>query len=144
MALTDWAIYRLSDGLIENVIWFDADVAEYTPPEGCGMVDIPGDGVLAGKWSMCGIGWSYVNGAFIEPQYNPAAFSRLANDLSETATEIEVESTEFFSPSGNLLIGEEQVSYTGINGNTFTGVIRGINETKISLHNKEEKVRYFS
>ena len=61
MALTDWAVYRLSDGYIDNVIWFDADTAKYTPPEGHGMVDIPGDGTLAGEWSMCGIGWSYID-----------------------------------------------------------------------------------
>ena len=67
MALTDWAIYRLSDGYIENVIWFDAETSKYTPQEGYGMVDIPGDGVLAGEWSMCGIGWSYINGRFVEP-----------------------------------------------------------------------------
>lgn len=67
MALTDYAIYRLSDGYIENVIWFDDKTSQWTPPDGCGMVDIPGDGSLAGEWSMCGIGWSYINGQFVEP-----------------------------------------------------------------------------
>lgn len=71
MALTDWAIYRLSDGYIDNVIWFDADTAQYTPPEGYGMVDIPGNGSLAGEWSMCGIGWSYIDGQFVEPPKPP-------------------------------------------------------------------------
>lgn len=71
MALTDWAVYRLSDGYIENVIWFDADKDQYTPVEGYGMVDIPGDGALAGEWSMCGIGWSYISGQFVEPPKPP-------------------------------------------------------------------------
>lgn len=71
MALTDWAIYRLSDGFIDNVIWFDADTAQYTPPEDHGMVEIPGDNGLAGQWSMCGIGWSYINGQFVEPPKPP-------------------------------------------------------------------------
>lgn len=69
MALTDWAIYRLSDGYIDNVIWFDADTSRWTPPEGYGMVDIP-DG-LHGEWSACGIGWSYINNQFIEPPPPP-------------------------------------------------------------------------
>lgn len=134
MALTDWAIYRLGDGYIDNVIWFDADTAQYTPPEGHGMIDIPGDGTLAGQWSMCGIGWSYINGQFVEPQYNPNAIAKLSSDIDAGATEIAVESTAFIAPTGNLLIGEEMVSYTGINGNTFTGVTRGINGTIATAH----------
>lgn len=68
MALTDWAIYRLSDGYIENVILLDAETSKYTPNEGYGLVSIPNDGSLNGEWSMCGIGWSYINGVFVEPQ----------------------------------------------------------------------------
>jgi hypothetical protein len=144
MALTDWAIYRLSDGYIENVIWFDADTAEYTPPEGCGMVDIPGDGVLSGQWSMCGIGWSYIDGQFVEPQYNPNAASVLVSAIEATATEIEVVSTAFFAPTGNLMIGQELVSYTGINGNTFNGVTRGINGTIATAHLAKATVYFVS
>lgn len=86
MALTDWAVYRLSDGYIENVIWFDADKDQYTPAEGYGMVDIPGDGVLAGEWSMCGIGWSYIDGQFIEPPKppDPVRIPAVTSDSSST------------------------------------------------------------
>lgn len=143
MALTDWAIYRLSDGYIENVIWFDADTAEYTPLEGCGMVEIPGDGAYSGQWSMCGIGWSYINGQFVEPPYNPGAASRLSSAIEATEVEIPVQSTAFFAPTGNLMIGEEMVSYTGINGNTFTGVTRGINGTIATAHLANARV-YFA
>lgn len=69
--LQDFAIYRLSDGFIENVIWYDPDAAEYAPPEGFGMAVIPGEDGLAGEWSMCGIGWSYIDGQFVEPP-NPS------------------------------------------------------------------------
>jgi hypothetical protein len=65
--LRDFALYRLADGYIENVIWYDPDTSQYTPDEGFGMVEIPGDNGLAGEWSMCSIGWSYINGQFIEP-----------------------------------------------------------------------------
>jgi hypothetical protein len=65
--LRDFALYRLSDGYIENVIWYDPDEAQYTPEEGFQIIEIPGDNGLAGEWSMCGIGWSYVDGQFIEP-----------------------------------------------------------------------------
>lgn len=143
MALTDWAIYRLSDGYIENVIWFDADIAQYTPPEGCAMIDIPGDGSYPGQWSMCGIGWSYINGQFIEPPYNPSAKTKLALPIDATNTEISVESTSFFMPKGKLLINKEIVSYTEISGNSFIGVVRGIDGTIAEDHLQGSSV-YFS
>jgi hypothetical protein len=69
--LADFALYRLSDGYIENVIWYDPDTVQYTPEEGFGLVEIPGENGLLGAWSMCGIGWSYINGQFIEPPPPP-------------------------------------------------------------------------
>ena len=76
MALTDWAVYRLDTGLIENIIWFDADTAVWTPPEGFGMIDIPDN--TAGIYSMCGIGWSYINGQFVEPPQPKQSLEQLA------------------------------------------------------------------
>lgn len=66
MALNNYAYYNTQTGLIENVIWVEDEVVStLTWPEGYAVVDIP-DG-LAGTWSACGIGWSYINGEFIEP-----------------------------------------------------------------------------
>jgi hypothetical protein len=66
MALNNYAYYKVDTGFIENVIWVeDAVVSTLTWPEGYAVVDIP-DG-LSGTWSACGIGWSYINGEFIEP-----------------------------------------------------------------------------
>jgi hypothetical protein len=71
MTLNDYAYYNTSTGLIENVIWIEDDVAPTLGwPEGYAIVDIPTDGV-AGEWSMCGIGWSYINGQFVEPPKPP-------------------------------------------------------------------------
>ena len=67
MALNDYAYYNIQTGLIENVLWIETDVAStLTWPDGYAIVDIP-DGGVPGTWSMCGIGWSYLNGQFIEP-----------------------------------------------------------------------------
>lgn len=69
MALNDYAYYNKTTGLIENVIWLDSDAIDTLvdfPPENYGIVDIPTDGI-AGAYSMCGIGWSYINGQFVEP-----------------------------------------------------------------------------
>lgn len=69
--LADFALYRLADGYIENVIWYDPDTAQYTPAAGFDIVQIPGESGLSGEWSMCGIGWFYTNGQFIEPPPPP-------------------------------------------------------------------------
>lgn len=63
----DFAVYRLTDGYIENIIRVDLDEHKYTPSEGFSIVEIPNDNKLFGQWSMCGIGWSYINSQFVEP-----------------------------------------------------------------------------
>lgn len=71
MALNDYAYYNTNTGLIENVLWIDSGTAQtLTWPDGYAIVDIPNEGV-AGEWSMCGIGWSYINGQFVEPPKPP-------------------------------------------------------------------------
>jgi len=67
--LNDYAYYNKTTGLIENVIWLDSDAIDTLvdfPPENYGIVDIPTGGI-AGTWSMCGVGWSYVDEQFVEP-----------------------------------------------------------------------------
>lgn len=70
--LADFAYYNISTGLIENVIWCDDEVAPTLVwPEGYAIVEIPGEDGLAGEWSMCGIGWFYIDGQFVEPPPPP-------------------------------------------------------------------------
>jgi len=71
MALHDYAYYDTTTGLIENVLWVEDFVApDLTWPDGYAIVDIPDEGV-DGTWSVCGIGWSYIDGRFIEPPEPP-------------------------------------------------------------------------
>jgi hypothetical protein len=71
MALNDYAYYNTSTGLIENVIYIEDEVAlTLVWPEGYAVVDLPTP-VLGGTWSTCGIGWSYVDGQFVEPPEPP-------------------------------------------------------------------------
>jgi len=67
MILNYYAYYNTQTGLIENVLLCDDEVAPTLVwPEGYAIVDIPTGGI-SGEWSMCGIGWSYINGQFVEP-----------------------------------------------------------------------------
>ena len=73
MEPNNYAYYNIETGLIENIIWVTEDVAPTLIwPDGYAIVDIPDS--LVGEWSACGIGWSYIDGKFIEPE-NPAPIS---------------------------------------------------------------------
>jgi hypothetical protein len=66
MKTNNYAYYNIGSGLIENVIYIEDTVAPTLQwPEGYAIADIPNG--LSGEWSTCGIGWSYVNGQFVEP-----------------------------------------------------------------------------
>lgn len=70
MALNNYAYYNTETGLIENVILIEDEVAPtLTWPAGYAIVDIPNG--LVGAWSMCTVGWSYINGQFVEPPPPP-------------------------------------------------------------------------
>ncbi len=64
MAVGQWYLYRLSDGFIENKIEYDDEVDQFEPPEGYGMTPAV---FVKGKWSACGIGWTYKDEKFTEP-----------------------------------------------------------------------------
>jgi hypothetical protein len=53
-----YAVISSATNIVENVIVWDG-VTPWTPPAGCYTVAI-GD-------SGAGIGWSYINGAFVAP-----------------------------------------------------------------------------
>ena len=144
MALNDYAYYNTTTGLIENVLWIEDDVAPtLTWPEGYAIADIPTGGI-AGAWSMCGIGWSYINGQFVEPPYNPNAAAVLTVDISAADDVVPVNTTNGFPSSGNLKINQEVLSYSGISGNIFTGIVRGLNNTTAAAHSQDEIVSLVS
>ena len=58
----------------------------------------------------------------------------LEEDLDSTETEIDVADTSSYPSSGVILIEDEQIEYTGISGNTFTGCTRGANGTVATTH----------
>jgi hypothetical protein len=133
MALNDYAYYRTQIGLIENVLLIETDIAPTLVwPEGYAIVDIP-DGGIAGKWSMCTIGWSYIGGQFVEPK-NPNAIAILTANISSTDTVIPVDSTDTFFSSGYLTIENEVLSYDAITPNSIIVAARGINGTTAVEH----------
>jgi len=62
------------------------------------------------------------------------AYSTLNGTITDIATSITLTSGASFPPIGVILIGTEQIYYTGILVNTLTGLIRGYNGTTPAGH----------
>jgi hypothetical protein len=133
MALNNFAYYNTQTGLIENVILVENNVVPTLIfPEGYAIVDLP-DAGISGKWSMCGAGWSYFNGQFLEPLC-PTAGCVLTDNISSTDTVLPVNSTELFYSSGYLFIENETMSYESIGPNAINVVERGLNGSTAVEH----------
>ena len=80
-----------------------------------------GDGWSLGSW--CGV----EVGAFT---------TVLSADINAVTTTITLNDTSQLPSSGNsfILIGTEEIQYTGISGNTLTGVTRGVRNTTAASH----------
>jgi hypothetical protein len=67
MAAQEYGLYNTSTGLIENIITWDAQASpDVTWPVGYAVIMFPVP-TTQGTWSVLGIGWSYINGQFVEP-----------------------------------------------------------------------------
>ena len=63
--------------------------------------------------------------------------------LNNSATTITVNSTSGFSSTGTILIGSEQITYTGTTSTTFTGCTRGANSTTAVSHLDDATVQQY-
>ena len=58
----------------------------------------------------------------------------ISQDHNSSVTTITVTSTTGFSSTGTIIIGSEQITYTGTTSTTFTGATRGANSTSAASH----------
>ena len=80
-----------------------------------------------------GDGWSLGSWGGVEV----GAFTTvLSADINAVTTTITLNDASQFPSSGNsfIKIGTEEIQYTGISGNTLTGVTRGVRNTTAALH----------
>jgi hypothetical protein len=66
--------------------------------------------------------------------------SELSSEISATDTDIPVNSTTHFPEKGAIKIGSEIITYTGKTATTFTGAVRGEDETTASSHASDAPV----
>lgn len=57
------------------------------------------------------------------------------SNINNSVTTIPVNNSNAFTTSGTILIGSEQITYTGIDGNNLTGCTRGANSTSAASYN---------
>lgn len=66
--------------------------------------------------------------------------SKLASAITETSTTITLVNTNGLTTLAPLLIGDELISFTGVSGNTITGVTRGAFGTTAVAHTTSEDI----
>jgi hypothetical protein len=125
----------------DNLLWQIAKQMEQTECQLCTLNDniqtITGTSGTSGSSGVSGSsgssGTSGINlyyGAFIFD----SATTLTAGMNSNTTAPIQVVSTAGFNIPGYIRIGAEIIAYTGISGNTFTGITRGVASSGGSNH----------
>ena len=100
-------------------------------------------------WEVAENSISMVNGQTVYTIYRSSSdgtsdgvFSYLDGGISLSQTTLTVDSVDQFPTSGTLLIGAEQINYTGVNtdSNQITGLTRGVNGTTAANHSDNDEV----
>ena len=69
-----------------------------------------------------------------------SASNTVSGALTDVATTVTVASTTGFSATGTVMVGTEQITYTGLTTTTFTGCTRGANSTTPAEHSDTDPV----
>tara|TARA_Y100000356_G_scaffold127378_1_gene126199 strand:- start:55 stop:510 length:456 start_codon:yes stop_codon:yes gene_type:complete len=64
----------------------------------------------------------------------------LPSDINDSVTTIPVVNTNAFQTSGTVQIGDEKITYTGVNGTDLTGCTRGAASTSAASHASDSSV----
>lgn len=69
-----------------------------------------------------------------------SAAAVLSGSHTDAVTTLDVVSTTGFTATGTVIIGTEQVTYTGVTATSFTGCTRGANSTSAAAHSDADVV----
>ena len=67
--------------------------------------------------------------------------STLSSSINTSVTTLTMASASSFPSSGTVIIGSELITYTGVSGNTLTGLTRGANGTTAASHSSGATVQ---
>jgi len=69
-----------------------------------------------------------------------ASANTLSSNITSVDTTISLTSASGFPSSGLIKIGSEEITYTGVSGNSLTGCSRGVNATTAAAHTSGDNV----
>tara|TARA_R100000654_G_scaffold68586_2_gene97660 strand:- start:410 stop:865 length:456 start_codon:yes stop_codon:yes gene_type:complete len=80
-------------------------------------------------------GWKYkYDGSSWSANADFKGSNILSSDINDSVTTISVENTRPFTTSGTVQIGDEKITYTGIDSTNLTGCTRGAASTSAASH----------
>ena len=119
----------ISDGETLELIIADCDSSNATLHQ---SVDTKSD------W----FGWKYKHdGSAWSANADFKGANSLTSDINESVTTIPVENSNPFTTSGTVKIGDEKITYTGVDGTNLTGCTRGAESTSAASHNADAFVK---
>ena len=87
-------------------------------------------------------GWKYKhNGSAWSANSDYKGFNHLSSDINGSVTTIPVKNSNPFTTSGTVQIGDEKITYTGVDGTNLTGCTRGAASTSAASHSSGDTVQ---
>ena len=86
-------------------------------------------------------GWKYKHdGSSWSANADFKGMNNLTSDINDSVTTIPVVNTNPFTASGTVQIGDEKITYTGVDGTNLTGCTRGAASTDAASHTSGDSV----
>ena len=118
----------ISDGGTPELIISDCNSSNATLHQG---VDAKSD-----YW-----GWKYKHdGSSWSANTDFKGSNNLSSDINDSVTTVPVNNTNPFTASGTVQIGDEKITYTGVDGTNLTGCTRASASTSAASHNSAANV----
>ena len=118
----------ISEGIIPELIIADCNSSNATLHTG---VDAKSD-----YW-----GWKYKHdGSSWSANADYKGSNSLSSDINDSVTTIPVGNTNPFTASGTVQIGDEKITYTGVDGTNLTGCTRGTASTDAASYTSGDTV----
>ena len=86
-------------------------------------------------------GWKYKHdGSSWSANADFKGDNNLSSDINDSVTTIPVVNSNPFTASGTVKIGDEKITYTGVDGTNLTGCTRGAESTSAASHTSNVSV----
>ncbi len=86
-------------------------------------------------------GWKYKHdGSSWSANADYKGSNNLTSDINDSVTTIPVKNSNPFTASGTVQIGDEKITYTGVDGTNLTGCTRGAASTSAASHSSDVSV----